>query len=244
MIGHDWWLVWRVMMFTKKSFDSPKNIRAASIGSPTMLANKRLNRNFRIFLSCCSVFFTYSSTRDLIAVSCIFLSCNCYIFYVGILLYFFLVSSIWQHLLQWQPIIQLSEDDLSFYIVSVTPSFCCTSPPKHFQRNALFHPFFVFSSDPEWAHRQYRELFPNPVSIPAALDGFSYWLAFPFESLMLIYTLLRRWLSLIRYWANNVTPTKSQTTWLVPYCFHSLWLVVVVGYCHDFLRSFCRQAVP
>ena len=41
--------------------------------------------------------------------------------------------------------------------------------------NPLFHPFFV-SSDPEWVHRQYIELLPNPVSIPAALVGFSFWI--------------------------------------------------------------------
>ena len=110
-----------MMMLTKRSFDLSRNIRAASIGSPAMLANKKLNINFRIILSCYSVIFTYSSTRNLIAFSCIFLSCDWFFI-------FFLVSSIWQHLLQCQQIIQLSEDDLSFYIVSVTPSFCCTSP--------------------------------------------------------------------------------------------------------------------
>ena len=78
-----------MMMLTKRSFDSSKNIRAASIGSPAMLANKKLNINSRIILSCYSVFFTYSSTRNLIAFSCIFLSFDCY-FLCGHFFYTFL----------------------------------------------------------------------------------------------------------------------------------------------------------
>ena len=129
--------------------------------------------NSCIFRSC-----FLSSETSKPALAYFYLVKGCLIFLVN-----FLYFSSGVLYLQYWPIIQLFEDDLSFYIVSVTQCELARQLKNMYSANALF---LISSADPEWlsADRysflklklsERKDLFKCQVN-PAALAGFCFWI--------------------------------------------------------------------